>query len=141
MTWCCRSTSQTQQAAEDALGDHRGAVVAIDPRNGDVLALASKPGFDPAAFARGLSRSEYAALADDIDKPLFNRALRGTYPSGSTIKPVIALAGLTYHVVDPTRQEFCNGVFHLPGSSHLFREGKGGTARLRRSGTCDCQIL
>ena len=117
---------ETQQAAEDALGDHRGAVVAIDPRNGDVLALASKPGFDPAAFARGLSRSEYAALADDIDKPLFNRALRGTYPSGSTIKPVIALAGLTYHVVDPTRQEFCNGVFHLPGSSHLYREGKGG---------------
>ena len=72
-----------------ALGAHRGAVVAIDPNNGDVLALASKPGFDPAAFARGLSRSEYAALNDDIDKPLFNRALRGTYPSGSTIKPVL----------------------------------------------------
>ncbi len=116
----------TQQAAEDALADHRGAVVAIDPTNGDVLALASRPGFDPAAFARGLSRSEYTALADDIDKPLFNRALRGTYPSGSTIKPVIALAALTYHVVDPTRQEFCAGVFHLPGSSHLYREGKGG---------------
>ncbi|HEY4975551.1 MAG TPA: penicillin-binding protein 2, partial [Steroidobacteraceae bacterium] len=116
----------TQQAAEDALGNRRGAVVAIDPSNGNVLALASKPGFDPAAFARGLSRSEYAALSDDIDKPLFNRALRGTYPSGSTIKPVIALAGLTNHVVDPNRQEFCSGVFHLPGSSHLYREGKGG---------------
>jgi penicillin-binding protein 2 len=116
----------TQQAAEEALGDHRGAVVAIDPGNGDVLALASKPGFDPAGFARGLSRREYAALSDDIDKPLFNRALRGTYPSGSTIKPVIALAGLTYHVVDPNRQEFCAGAFHLPGSSHLYREGKGG---------------
>ena len=116
----------TQQAAEDARGDHRGAVVAIDPSNGDVLALASRPGFDPAAFARGLSRSEYAALADDIDKPLFNRALRGTYPSGSTIKPVIALAALTYRNVDPAKQEFFNGVFHLPGSSHLYREGKGG---------------
>src|SRR3984885_1215500 len=116
----------TQQAAEDALADHRGAVVAIDPSNGDVLALASKPGFDPAAFARGLSRSEYAALADDIDKPLFNRALRGTYPSGSTIKPVIALAAMTYHNVDPAKQEFCSGVFHLPGSAHLYREGKGG---------------
>jgi len=115
-----------QQAAEIALGDHRGAVVAIDPSNGDVLALASKPGFDPAGFARGLSRTEYAQLSEDIDKPLFNRALRGTYPSGSTIKPVIALAGLTYHVVDPNRQEFCSGVFHLPGSSHLYREGKGG---------------
>ena len=86
----------------------------------------ASPGFDPAAFARGLSRSEYAALADNIDKPLFNRALRGTYPSGSTIKPVIALAALTYHVVDPSRQEFCAGVFHLPGSAALFREGKGG---------------
>jgi penicillin-binding protein 2 len=116
----------TQQAAEDGLGTHRGAVVAIDPTTGDVLAMASKPGFDPAAFARGLSRSEFAALNDDIDKPLFNRALRGTYPSGSTIKPVIALAGLTYHVVDPGREEFCGGVWHLPGSSLLFREGKTG---------------
>ncbi|HEY1724920.1 MAG TPA: penicillin-binding protein 2 [Steroidobacteraceae bacterium] len=116
----------TQEAAENGLGDRRGAVVALDPTNGDVLALASKPGFDPAAFARGLSRAEYSTLADDIDKPLFNRALRGTYPSGSTIKPVIALAGLTYHVVDPNRQEFCAGVFHLPGSAHLYREGKGG---------------
>ena len=133
----------TQQAAEEALGDHRGAVVAIDPANGDVLALASKPGFDPAAFARGLSRAEYAKLSDDIDKPLFNRALRGTYPSGSTIKPVIALAGLTYHVVDPNRQEFCAGVFHLPGSSHLYREGKGGKhgyVDLERSIAKSCDV-
>ena len=115
-----------QKAAEDGLGDHRGAVVAIDPRNGDVLALASKPGFDPAEFARGISRSEYAELSDSIDKPLLNRALRGTYPSGSTIKPVIALAALTYHLVDPNKLEFCAGVFHLPGSSLLFREGKTG---------------
>jgi len=115
-----------QQAAEDGLGDHRGAVVAIDPNNGDVLALASKPGFDPAEFARGISRSEYGALSDSEDKPLLNRALRGTYPSGSTIKPVIALAALTYHLVDPGKAEFCSGVFHLPGSSLLFREGKTG---------------
>jgi penicillin-binding protein 2 len=117
---------QAQQAAEEGLGEHRGAVVAIDPNTGDVLALASKPGFDPATFARGLTRSEYAALSDDIDKPLLNRALRGTYPSGSTIKPALALAALTYHLVDPNRQEFCSGVFHLPGSSLLFREGKTG---------------
>ena len=117
---------QAQQAAEDGLGDHRGAVVAIDPNTGDVLALASRPGFDPASFARGLTRSEYAALSDNIDKPLLNRALRGTYPSGSTIKPALALAALTYHLVDPNRQEFCSGVFHLPGSSLLFREGKTG---------------
>ena len=116
----------TQQAAEAALGEHRGAVVAIDPANGDVLALVSHPGFDPSVFGRGLTNSEYAVLTGNEDKPLLNRALRGAYPSGSTIKPVMALAGLTYNLVDPERREFCSGQFHLPGSSHLYREGKTG---------------
>jgi len=115
-----------QAAAETGLGEHRGAVVAIDPNNGDIIALASRPGFDPALFGRGFTRAEYAQLTDDIDKPLLNRALRGAYPSGSTIKPFIALAGLTFKVVEPERREFCNGVFHLPRSAHLYREGKGG---------------
>ena len=116
----------TQQAAEAALGEHRGAVVAIDPANGDVLALVSHPGFDPSVFGRGLTNSEYAVLTGNEDKPLLNRALRGAYPSGSTIKPVMALAGLTYNLVDPEKREFCSGQFHLPGSSHLYREGKTG---------------
>ena len=116
----------TQQAAEAALGDRRGAVVALDPANGDVLALVSHPGFDPSLFSRGLTRSEYSLLTNNEDKPLLNRALRGAYPSGSTFKPVMALAGLTYKAVDPERKEFCNGTFHLPGSSHLYREGKTG---------------
>ena len=116
----------TQQAAEAALGEHRGAVVAIDPANGDVLALVSHPGFDPSVFGRGLTNSEYAVLTGNEDKPLLNRALRGAYPSGSTIKPVMALAGLSYHLVDPDKREFCNGLFHLPGSSHMYREGKTG---------------
>jgi penicillin-binding protein 2 len=115
-----------QRVAEEALGEHRGAVVALDPRNGDVIALASRPGFDPSMFARGITRGEYAELTDNIDKPLLNRALRGTYPSGSTIKPAVALAGLTYHVLDPEKVEFCDGVFHLPGSTRMWREGKGG---------------
>ncbi len=115
-----------QQAAENALGSRRGAVVAIDPANGDVLALVSHPGFDPTLFSRGLTRAEYAVLTNNDDKPLLNRALRGTYPSGSTIKPMMALAGLTYNLVDPEHHEFCNGAFHLPGSSHMYREGKGG---------------
>jgi penicillin-binding protein 2 len=115
-----------QAVAETALGEHRGAVVAIDPQTGDVIALASRPGFDPSLFARGITRAEYATLTDNIDKPLLNRALRGAYPSGSTIKPAVALAGLTYHVLNPEKVEFCDGVFHLPGSSRLFREGKGG---------------
>ena len=115
-----------QQAAEEALSGRRGAVVALDPANGDVIALVSHPGFDPALFGRGFTRAEYAQLTNDIDKPLLNRALRGAYPSGSTIKPIIALAGLHLRMVDPLRREFCNCAFHLPRSAHLYREGKGG---------------
>lgn len=116
----------SQEAAEQGLGAHRGAVVAIDPNNGDVIALASTPGFDPGGFARGLTRSEYAVLTDDPNKPLINRALRGTYPSGSTIKPVIALAGLTDKAISADRTQFCPGTWHLPGSRLEFREGKTG---------------
>jgi len=115
-----------QQAAEEGLGDHRGAVVALDPANGDVIVLASRPGFDPAPFGRGLTRSEYAALTGDWTKPLLNRALRGAYPSGSTIKPAMALAGLQYGEIKAEEHQFCTGSYHLPGSAHLFREGKGG---------------
>ena len=89
-----------QQVAETALGTQRAAVVAIDPRNGDVLAFVSTPTFDPNGFARGLTVPEYRALADNIDKPLIDRALRGVYPPGSTIKPFVALAALQYGVTD-----------------------------------------
>jgi penicillin-binding protein 2 len=111
-----------QRVAEAALAGHRGAVVALDPNNGDVLALVSLPGFDPTLFGQGITAAEYRALAADIDKPLFNRALRGTYPPGSTVKPAIALTALTYHVVDPLAHRFCAGSFHLPGSSFIYRE-------------------
>jgi len=117
---------KVEAVAEKALGEHRGAVVALNPKNGDVFVLASRPGFDPSLFARGITNNEYAELTDNIDKPLLNRALRGAYPSGSTIKPVVALAGLTYHVLNPDKEEFCAGVYHLPGSTRQFREGKGG---------------
>jgi penicillin-binding protein 2 len=113
---------KVQRVAEAALSGHRGAVVALDPNTGDVLALVSLPGFDPTIFGRGITAPEYNALQNDIDRPLFNRALRGTYPPGSTVKPVIALAGLTYHVVDPEAHRFCAGSFHLPGSSFIYRE-------------------
>ncbi|MBV8147014.1 MAG: penicillin-binding protein 2 [Gammaproteobacteria bacterium] len=111
-----------QRVAEAALAGHRGAVVALDPNNGDVLALVSLPGFDPTVFGQGITVAEYRALADDIDRPLFNRALRGTYPPGSTVKPAIALAALTYRAVDPGAHRFCAGSFHLPGSSFIYRE-------------------
>jgi penicillin-binding protein 2 len=117
---------KVQRAAEDALAGRRGAVVAIDPNNGDVIAMTSRPGFDPNLFGRGITRAEYGSLKDDIDTPLLDRAMRGVYPPGSTVKPVIALAGLAYHLVDPDQTKFCAGQFHLPGSAHLYREGKGG---------------
>lgn len=115
---------RVQRAAEEALAAHRGAVVAIDPRNGDVLALASRPGFDPNGFGRGLTRTEYRLLEENIDRPLFNRALRGTYPPGSTIKPLMALAALTYQTVQLDEATFCRGFFMLPGSRHRFRDWK-----------------
>ena len=114
----------TQQAAEDALGDRRGAVVAIDPSNGNVLALVSKPGFDPSVFARGIRRNEYAELVNDDDKPLLNRALRGAYPSGSTIKPAIGLVALTDKFLTAETRVSCQGTFSLPGSAHVWRADK-----------------
>ncbi|MFM7709007.1 MAG: penicillin-binding protein 2, partial [Gammaproteobacteria bacterium] len=113
---------EVQKVAEQMVQGRRAAVVALDPRNGDVITLVSTPGFDPNGFARGLTRAEFAALNEDPDRPLFNRALRGTYPPGSTIKPVVALAGLEYGVTTPETPIACQGWFSLPGSSHRFRD-------------------
>jgi penicillin-binding protein 2 len=113
-----------QRVAESALAGHRGAVVALDPSNGDVIALVSLPGFDPTLFARGITGAEYGELQNDIDRPLFNRALRGTYPSGSTIKPVLGLAALTDHTIEANTKVFCNAEFYLPGSRHVWRADK-----------------
>lgn len=111
-----------QRAAEAALQGLRGAMVAIDPNNGDILVFASTPGFDPNRFARGLTTAEYRTLQDNSDRPMFNRALRGTYPPGSTIKPVVALAALEADVIDPGQPRFCRGFFTLPGSRHRYRD-------------------
>jgi penicillin-binding protein 2 len=83
-----------QKLVEDMYGDRRGALVAIDPRNGEVLAFVSKPTFDPNLFVDGIDTESWAGLNEDIDKPLLNRALRGTYPPGSTYKPLMAMAAL-----------------------------------------------
>jgi penicillin-binding protein 2 len=112
----------SQLIAEQALVGRRGSVVAIDPNNGDVVVMASTPGFDPNAFGRGLSKPEFAALNENPDKPLLNRAVRGEYPPGSTVKPVIALAGLTYNVTTPEHTKVCGGYFTLPGYRHRYRD-------------------
>ncbi len=113
-----------QLAADTALQGRRGAAVAIDPRNGEVLAFVSTPAYDPNAISAGLSRRAYLALQEDIDRPMFNRALRGQYPPGSTIKPMVALAALHYGVVTPERRVGCRGAYSLPGSSHRYRDWK-----------------
>ena len=105
-----------QQAAYDALGDQRGAVVAIDPRTGGVLALVSKPGFDTNLFVNGIGSEAYSALRDSLDVPLFNRAIQGQYPPGSTIKPFMAMAGLESGLVTPQSTVPDPGWYSLPGA-------------------------
>lgn len=113
---------ELQRVAEEALAGRRGAVVAIEPATGDVVVLASVPSFDPNGFARGLSRRDYLELTANPDLPLFNRALRGTYPPGSTVKPLMALAGLEYGVITPEESVWCPGRYSLPNSRHQFRD-------------------
>ena len=115
---------ELQLAAEAALAGRRGSVVAIDPNNGRVLALVSQPGYDPNLFSVGISTEEYRDLREDRDIPLFNRALRGLYPPGSTIKPFMALAGLHFQAVEPWQRVFCLGYYTLPGHSHRYRDWK-----------------
>ena len=100
--------------------------MAIDPNNGEILALVSAPSFDPNAFATGMSRSEFNELQNNEDHPLFNRAVMGSYPPGSTIKPMLALAALETGATNLTRRTACIGYYSLPGSTHRYRDWKPG---------------
>ena len=113
-----------QKIAMRALEGRRGAVVALDPQNGEILALVSAPSYDPNQFALGMSSAEYAELQNDPNRPLFNRAIRGIYPPGSTIKPMLALAALETGATNLTRRTFCRGFFMLPNSTHRYRDWK-----------------
>ena len=112
---------QLQKAAEAALAGRRGAVVALDPNNGDVLAMVSQPSFNPNLFVTGIGFKAYAELRDSIDRPLFNRVLRGLYPPGSTIKPAVAVAGLDSGVVTGATRVFDPGFYQLPNYEHKYR--------------------
>ncbi len=115
-----------QQIVERAFGDRRGALIAIEPATGDVLAFVSKPTFDPNLFVEGIDPANWDTLNGSIDKPLLNRALRGTYPIGSTYKPFLALAALELGKRRPESITYDPGWYSYGG--HLFREGgpKGG---------------
>ena len=117
---------QVQQAAWDALGDRAGAVVAIDPNDGSVLAMVSKPSFDANAFVHGISGEDYRAILNAPGRPLFNRAIQGGYGPGSTIKPFVALAGLEQGVVTPEKRVFSTGQYFLPGQDRPYHDWKPG---------------
>jgi penicillin-binding protein 2 len=111
-----------QLAASRALEGRRGSIVAVDPRNGEILALVSAPSFDPNSFALGMSSGEFRALQTDPNQPLFNRAVRGKYPPGSTIKPMLAIAALETGATNLRRRTMCRGFYTLPGSTHRYRD-------------------
>lgn len=113
--------SNLQAVAEQALDGRRGAIVALDPNNGEVLAMVSQPSFDPNPFVTGISFKAYGLLRDSLDQPLYNRVLRGLYPPGSTIKPMMAVAGLDAAVITPETRMFDPGFYKLPNSRHRYR--------------------
>ena len=118
--------SRLQEVADQAFGQFRGALVAIEPKSGEVLAFISKPGFDPNLFIDGIDPVNWDALNNSLDKPLNNRALRGQYPPGSTFKPFMALAGLELGKRTPSYTISDPGFFTLPGNAHRYRDWKVG---------------
>jgi len=116
--------AELQREAIRAFGDVTGALVALDPRTGEVLCLVSVPGYDPNPFVNGISRLDYAKLINSVERPLFNRALRGVYEPGSTIKPFIGLGGLDLGLRTPDYRIYSSGVFRLPGRPERYRDWK-----------------
>ncbi|MEO7934713.1 MAG: penicillin-binding protein 2 [Dokdonella sp.] len=118
--------SRIQEAGEEAFTDRAGASVAIDPRNGEVLAMISVPSFDPNLFVNGISQVDYDALLKAPDKPLLNRALRGAYVPGSTVKPFLASAGLELGLRKPSDTILSTGEFFIPGQKRGYRDVRAG---------------
>ncbi|MCU0756305.1 MAG: penicillin-binding protein 2 [Xanthomonadales bacterium] len=118
--------ARLQLAAIEAFGGESGAAVAIDPRNGEVLALVSLPSYDPNPFVGGISVSDYQALMSDPERPMFNRALRGGYAPGSTLKPFVALAGMEHGLRNAATRIPSTGAFTIPGSTQRIRDWKAG---------------
>lgn len=113
-----------QRKAQQAFGTERGALVALEPQSGAVLALVSAPSYDPNLFVNGISVKDYRALSDSHDKPLFNRALRGQYPPGSTTKPFVGLAGLELNATSDRDATNCHGWYSLENDEHRYRDWK-----------------
>lgn len=130
-----------QEAAYNALKDKRGAVVVINSHNGEVLAMVSSPSFDPNIFVGGVSTKDYKILSNALQRPLFNRAVRGVYPPASTIKPFVGLAGLDKGFVTTATEIWDPGKFKLPTASHIYRDWKKtghGVINFKRAITVSC---
>lgn len=136
--------SKLQEIAETAFGEHRGALVAIDPKTGAVLAYVSQPTFDPNLFVDGIDVENWKSLNESLDKPLINRPIRGIYPPGSTFKPFVAMAGLENGKRMPPFSIQDAGYFTLPNSTHHYRDWKPsghGMVDMQRAITISCDTF
>jgi len=136
--------SKLQEIAETAFGERRGALVAINPKTGEVLSYVSQPTFDPNLFVDGIDSENWKALNESLDKPLINRPLRGVYPPGSTFKPFVAMAGLEAGKREPPYSIHDPGFFTLPGSSHRYRDWKPsghGSVDMQKAITISCDTF
>jgi penicillin-binding protein 2 len=131
-----------QRAAEDAMGDRAGALVAIDPNTGYVLAIASHPAFDPNVFANGINSAQWSALTTDPDHPLQDRAIQGTYPPGSTFKIVDSIAALSERTLTPKTAYFCPGGMYFGGREYrCWRKQGHGTISVHRAIIESCDVF
>ena len=129
-----------QEAAEQAMGDQEGSIVALSPKDGAVLAMVSKPAFDPNIFARGITDEEWKGLVNDPLHALSNKAIQGQYPPGSTFKIVVATAALEEKAIDPSARIFCGGSMHYGNHEfHCWKKGGHGWVNLHEAivGSCD----
>jgi len=129
--------SRLQIAATAALGERRGAVVALDTRSGGVLAMVSNPSYDPNLFITGITADQYRELSTSRDTPLFNRAINGQYAPGSTFKPVVGLAGLANGIITWEDEIIDHGSFRLPGQSRIYRDWSWKTGNSGGQGRVD----
>jgi len=133
--------SELQRTAYESMAEKKGSVVAMDPRNGEILAMISMPSFNPTAISLGLSQSDFDRLNRDKKKPLFNRATAGQYPPGSTVKPMLALGALDMGIVDSEYYLPCEGEFKLPNYSRPFRDwATHGSVNAKRAIQASCDV-
>ncbi len=133
--------SELQRTAYESMAEKKGSVVAMDPRNGEILAMISMPSFNPTAISLGLSQSDFDKLNRNKKKPLFNRATAGQYPPGSTVKPMLALGALDMGIVDSEYYLPCEGEFKLPNYSRPFRDWAAhGSVNAKRAIQASCDV-